>query len=615
MESDGHTSRLADVLKSGRLDDEFVCREDGSGATAETADGMCVECGDQPRVLLCIQCGDDFCGMCFESQHRRGKRATHDTRKLEGKARAEADGGREVDDGSEEAKMSDDSSSGGEPTTSSQADSSSVSLPVGRRHHIAFGSASHISREWMAERAKFIPLRLALRERKFMRLVDSMLDVSEYTDRVDIISSSSKRQRIVVQLKEVCAILTGLVVACDYKEGQKLLKSPTFKDNAVFFQRVFEIARRHKIRNPEKLRTSYGKLIHLLQDSACPEIKDLLEFSCVSPVETVHSFLEKCGKVSILTENVPLLLEATDAIESRGKTRSQVEREIRKKEIAFKRFCEEMASSHGLSFEDVEMLVHSIGDNHSFLQSNREPVDKMIEMLKGNFDPKNSKNSNHSLAICSGKGGARLSHRHETQYYYVLQSLSLWREILHDFFRLWYLAEQDLLSGESPYRLRNTAQGLQRVQNCPRIGRAIREILYRVQQKVGNHNWIGSSVVHLGDHNVPNSFIFIDKYTQVARILAPIVLTIERIPELMRTPSLARYVRDSFGDAEGLKMAILTDFFRYGFDGSGSDNFFDSGSCIDGRLTSAWNWCSKISKKPFYPVFLFTGFASFDGEW
>lgn len=31
------------------------------------------------------------------------------------------------------------------------------------------------------------------------------------------------------------------------------------------------------------------------------------------------------------------------------------------------------------------------------------------------------------------------------------------------------------------------------------------------------------------------------------------------------------------------------DFFRSAFDGSGADNFFDAGSCIDGRLTSAWN--------------------------
>ena len=49
------------------------------------------------------------------------------------------------------------------------------------------------------------------------------------------------------------------------------------------------------------------------------------------------------------------------------------------------------------------------------------------------------------------------------------------------------------------------------------------------------------------------------------------------------------------------------------FDGSGADNFFDAGSCIDGRLTSAWNWCSKIQSKPYYPIFLLTGFVGFNG--
>jgi hypothetical protein len=41
----------------------------------------------------------------------------------------------------------------------------------------------------------------------------------------------------------------------------------------------------------------------------------------------------------------------------------------------------------------------------------------------------------------------------------------------------------------------------------------------------------------------------------------------------------------------------------------------DGGSCIDGRLTSAWNWCSKLHKKPYYYVFMFTGFQGFDGDW
>ena len=37
-----------------------------------------------------------------------------------------------------------------------------------------------------------------------------------------------------------------------------------------------------------------------------------------------------------------------------------------------------------------------------------------------------------SLAIAGGLGGARLTHNHERQFHYVLQSLTLWREISHE---------------------------------------------------------------------------------------------------------------------------------------------------------------------------------------
>ena len=73
-------------------------------------------------------------------------------------------------------------------------------------------------------------------------------------------------------------------------------------------------------------------------------------------------------------------------------------------------------------------------------------------------------------------------------------------------------------------------------------------------------------------------------------------------------------ITTGFGGLEKLRKDILYDFFRSAFDGSGADNFYDAGSCIDGRLTSAWNWCSQLPDKPFYPIFKLTGFLGFDGE-
>jgi Protein of unknown function (DUF2009) len=74
------------------------------------------------------------------------------------------------------------------------------------------------------------------------------------------------------------------------------------------------------------------------------------------------------------------------------------------------------------------------------------------------------------------------------------------------------MAEEDLLSETVTYSLQDTGQGMQRVQQSPRTYRAMQQILLRVQAKV--KNWVGSSVIHMGDHNVPNALSFIDKYTQ-----------------------------------------------------------------------------------------------------
>ena len=105
--------------------------------------------------------------------------------------------------------------------------------------------------------------------------------------------------------------------------------------------------------------------------------------------------------------------------------------------------------------------------------------------------------------------------------------------------------------------------------------------------------------------------------SQVSAILNPVVLTVEALPRLAAAdPTFKAYIDAGFGSVDGAAQAILRDFFAHGFDGSGADNFFDAGSCIDGRLTSAWNWAQRIDKKPFAKLCLVAGFASFDGkEW
>ena len=85
---------------------------------------------------------------------------------------------------------------------------------------------------------------------------------------------------------------------------------------------------------------------------------------------------------------------------------------------------------------------------------------------------------------------------------------------------------------------------------------------------------------------------------------------IDSLDNLFENREFDQYVKHEWGTNSNLRMHILSDFFKHGFDGSGDDG----GSCIDGRLTSAWNWCSKLYKKSYYYVFMFTGFQGFDGD-
>mmetsp|Transcript_12407 Transcript_12407/g.18792 ORF Transcript_12407/g.18792 Transcript_12407/m.18792 type:complete len:887 (+) Transcript_12407:81-2741(+) len=466
------------------------------------------------------------------------------------------------------------------------------------------------------ERSKYIPLRLSMGERKMLRLVEAAMLCCDYTTDVDKQFKSSTR-RTHCQLKKITSVLRGMVSSCDYGAGQRLLSidnddgedPPSFSDYDNFFRQMFEIARRHKIMNPEKMRSEYGKLIYLLQDAVSPYIKPHLSFSCKGPIETVYKFLEEKDGLAVLDDK--LIDIATREILAEKKTRAQITHEIKRKEKAVsilkQKYCTRLLSS-----EDIHLCLYSICDNDSFLNSNRVPIDKVIGYLQHFFSPSKIEDG-YSLSIVSGQDGSRLSHSHERQFYFALQSLTLWRDIIDDMFRLWAMAEEDLLSESITYSLKDTGQGMQRVQQSPLTYKSMQRILSRVQGKV--NQWIGSNVIHLGDHNVPNALTFIDKYTQVPRILSPIVTCLENLERICEEDDgVNTFIETGFGGVEQVKKDILYDFFKSAFDGSGADNFYDAGSCIDGRLTSAWNWCSQLPDKPFYCVFKLTGFTGFDGE-
>lgn len=667
---------------------------------------LCVECEFSPAILTCPQCGNDpLCKLCFVTLHRKGCRHEHtpipiptkehqfespfqstststtptsstssDEQKKQSIIKQEGLFGYDDDDDDSSSSSDDDdyrygwfswwgsNSSKSFHERKAERDRKRAEKEARRQQREAARGTSHktlidvTTKDSVFERAAYIPLRLTQEERKRLKLLIAALEASDYTDVVDAARFASgnpraRARRTTEQIRGICAVLLGITLAVDPEAGRELEESKDYAKYAAYYKSVFEIGRRHKIRNPDFMRTVYTKLMYIVQDSLLPEVEEMLGFNLAAPLRTVRSFLEERHAENVLKDN--LIEIATMEILSEGKSRQQVAQDIKTKERAIERIAGRYKTRE-ISDEEIKTCLYSISDNNNFLRFNRDPIDTVITWLKEMF-PAPSKQQTSvtssspvspnsqvkkeegekekkrtrklefverkiepelSLAIDGGKDGSRLTHTHERQYLYVMQSLTLWREIQHDMYRLWVLAEQDLLRTESPYVLKDTGQGLQRVQQAPQIYRAMQAILQATQAQVGS--WVGSSIIHIGDEQVPNALFFIDKYTQVPKILSPIVLTVKHVQNMpadgvWKIPH--KYVLDTYGSLEEAKNVIMLDFFKRAFDGSGADNFFDAGSCIDGRLTSAWQWCASLNSKPFFHLFLFSGFIGFDGLW
>ena len=133
-----------------------------------------------------------------------------------------------------------------------------------------------------------IPLRLSEDERELLNILEEALNVSEYTDVIDIfgLTMSGRIRRMSSELQKFLNSIQGLVLAQHFDEIKKISKSRLQSGN--FFQTVFEIGRRHKILNPELMRETYGKLICILQDFRRREFEKEFDVDSSSGLKTVY---------------------------------------------------------------------------------------------------------------------------------------------------------------------------------------------------------------------------------------------------------------------------------------------------------------------------------------
>lgn len=597
---------LADLLDSNNNEEEIIeinGEEDVKDGELSLGE-VCVDCERMPKELYCKQCEENFCRVCFQFAHRGGKRKVHGYDELLPLDEAESgEKGRSEEEQEE--------SEGGSEEEGNHLEDGARNKGLRETEKGSITETHLVILKKIKKFTKFIPLRLTYEERQLLKLLEAALSVSEYTDKVDIITYTSKTKRIITQLKEICSILAGLVVSSNMKVGQKLIENKNFVNNAEWYKSIFEIGRRYKVMNPERMRDTYGKLCYIIMDSRLKQVKEHMEFDLYKPILTIERFLDEHSNdhSNSLFEDI-LLLDATADIRPENKPRATINRLIKQKEKAIEILADRYHHKEGLNKEQIRMIIYSIGDFNSYTNKNRIPVINMTKKLDSFFldsenDPK------YSLGIRYGHKGSRLTHNHEKQYLYVKQALGLWNHVMRDLIELWYIADEDLFDGNN-YRMADTGQGFQRIKSCPKLYKKMYALLHECQSKFDY--WVGIPVIHLGDDAVPNALFFLDKYIQIPSILIPIDKCIESIPNLATDKYIHNMINEQFGGVENLQKDILCDYFKHGFDGSGADNYYFAGSCVDASSTSSCEFCNNISKKPYYKIFLLSGFTNFNGE-
>ena len=179
---------------------------------------------------------------------------------------------------------------------------------------------------------------------QYLRLLDAALQVSECTEKIDTVGFGlSKAKRIVHQIREFCAILSGLVLAADYKEGQELFTGRDFASNADFYQKVFKLGRRHKIINPDKIahnlrqvglgafpvRVATGGVFSntLLQGNQKPEVRQHARMHVRQHrLGRCKSFSLKYDVLDLLRD--PLITTAAQEIAADKRRRREIQRDI-----------------------------------------------------------------------------------------------------------------------------------------------------------------------------------------------------------------------------------------------------------------------------------------------